>query len=84
MHSPKLCPHFMVFVLMILYVFIFLYLFLFVEPLMSHLPMSHLVPTKEKPTQDFFLVSWHLQIWTCVFAAVAKGRESAAKGSRKV
>ena len=38
-----------------------------------------------KKTHARLLVSeWHLQIWMCVFAAVAKGIERAAKGSRKV
>ena len=27
---------------------------------------------------------WHLQIWMCIFASVAKDSERAAKGSRKV
>lgn len=33
---------------------------------------------------NLLVFEWHLHIWTCVFAAVAEGRESAAKCLRKV
>ena len=40
--------------------------------------------SRSKTHARLLVSEWHLQIWMCVFAAVAKDRERAAKGSRKV
>ena len=47
-------------------------------------PKTHARGSRSKTHARLLVYEWHLQIWTCVFAAVAKGCESAAKGSRKV
>ena len=40
--------------------------------------------SRSKTHARLLVSEWHLQIWMCVFAAVAKDRERAANGSRKV
>ena len=39
--------------------------------------------SRSKTHARLLVSEWHLQIWTCVFTCVAKGRESAAKGFAK-
>ena len=40
--------------------------------------------SRSKTHARLLVSEWHLQIWMCIFAAAAKNRKRAAKGSRKV
>ena len=40
--------------------------------------------SRSKTHARHLVSEWHLQIWMCIFASVAKDCERAAKGSRKV
>ena len=51
-------------------------------PILRHITSSY--GSRSKTHARLLVSEWHLHIWMYVFAAVAKDRERAAKGSRKV